>query len=1031
MDAADLGEPVRVQLLGRLRVWRGATEIAVRPGQQRAIVALLALANGQPVRRDQLIGALWTSATIPAGAWNVVQTHVKRLRSALEPDRTARQSSRLLPRAGDGYALRVEDGAVDLHHFAQLTARARDAQREGNAADAFALLRQAQLGWCTPLTDVPLLADHPAVADTVRQRWLSIGWFAAAALDLGRAGDVLALVDEAAREHPLDEDAQARLIRVYRALGRRDEAMASFREVRARLVDELGVEPGAQLHEAYQGLLEPTPTVSEGTVAASPRIAQLPADIPDFTGRRDELAILEALLGEQEPAPGTPDADRVPTVIALVGMGGVGKTTLALRAAHRAANRFPDGQLYATLRGSTTSPARPDDLLATLLMSLGVAGSAVPDGLEERAALYRSRLAGRRVLIVLDDAAAVSQVRPLLPGTPPSAVIVTSRDRLSALAEARTVAVDVLGDSDALRLLRRMAGERWAGADPDAVRDILDTCAGVPLALRVVGARLASRPDRPLGWLAERLSDSRRRLDELRTGDLAVRSSLMLSYDGTSPQARRALRLLALLDVNDVADWVVAALLDTTTAEAESLVDVLVDAHLVEPNGTDATGSPRYRLHDLVRLFARERAYATDTRAIRGAAISRAVGAWLTLAEAADVRLSCRYLSRRIGPAHRWPVEPHIAERLAAAPEEWFAAERANLLAAIDHAASAGDGVQAWNLADAALGFYEMRDLRDDWLRSHETAWKACSDSDMLGRAVLARNLAYRASAAHVCDLPRLRKYAEQSHDAFARLGDDGGRAEALVLRAEVHRASGEQQLAARLFRGALALAADAGDKLVASVAHNEMALLLRECGKAAEAARHYEESLRLCAAHGNRRPRYTALRMLAMTAAQAGDAASAEALFDEALAIARAMGSPVKQAAVLRELGGFLLKLGRLDGAGKALDAALELAVPAGVEVERAFTIRWSGVLDLRRGQSERARAQLYEAVEIFERAGLAYPTALALRDLGVALVACGDVDGARESWSRARQMYVQLANAAAITEIDALCSGLVVRRV
>ncbi|OLB77016.1 MAG: hypothetical protein AUI14_17385 [Actinobacteria bacterium 13_2_20CM_2_71_6] len=1014
-----VGEPeeaLAVELFGPVRLWHGSREVPVRPGQQRALLALLALAAGRPVGRAAIEETLWNRDR-PVGAWNVVQTHVKRLRAALEPERAARTSSLLLPRAGDGYRLRLPPDGVDLHRFGSLTQRGRDAQRGGRQQRAFAWFREAFAQWqADPVADVPLLAEHSTVTAAVERRWTAISWYTEAALALGRAADVIALAEEAARANPLDERAQATLIRLYQALGRRDTAFTTFRDTRERLVDSLGVDPGRELSEAYRQVLRaPADAATEPAGPDVPR--QLPADTADFTGRREEVRRLRDLLTTAATRTGGPA-----TVVTLTGMGGIGKTTLAAHVGHRVAGAYPDGQLYVWLRGATGAPVPPVDVLGTVLRDLGVTGSAVPNGVDDRARLYRSRIAGRRMLLVFDDAANEAQLRPLLPGTAGCAVVVTSRYRLDALAGAQHIDLGLLDRGEAVALLHRLIGPARTQAEPLATVEIAAACAGVPLALRVTGARLAARPHWPLAYLADRLRDQRHRLEELRTGDLAVRSSLAASYAGIRAGARRALRRLSLLDVADIAAWTVAALMDCAPHAADAAVDALVNAHLLTPHGADRTGTPRYRLHDLVRLYGRERALVLDPPGVRREAMARAAGAWLFLADTADARLACRYLSRRVGTARRWPLPPDLTERLTTAPTAWFDAERGNLLTMVGQTAAQGLAGHAWELADAAMGFYEMRDLRDDWATSHQVALAACDRlADVRGRAVISRNLAYRATGAHECDIEQLRRYASAASASFAAVDDVRGRADAMILLGEAERMSGATPAAAALFHQALQLARAGGDELTESVAHIEIAQLCRERGNDRDAIRRYGRSLRLCARHHNIRPRYHALRMLGVIDVHHGQFADGEARLREALRLAQTMRSPIKQAQVLREIGGALLVSGHTELAAPALHEAYTLSTGAAHDIERAFALRWLGRLALAQGDPRKAKVALTDAMRIFSRAALTFPMALTLRDLGAACAAADDHPGARVHWRAARRLFRKLSNHAAVTDLDA----------
>jgi Helix-turn-helix domain/NB-ARC domain len=351
---------------------------------------------------------------------------------------------------------------------------------------------------------------------------------------------------------------------------------------------------------------------------------QLPADLADFTGRAEQVALVRGLLAATAPG-GTP------AVVVVAGTAGVGKTALAVHAAHQLRSWFPDGQLYANLGGAGPRPQDPGEVLSGLLRVLGVDGAAIPAAVGERAALYRARLADRRVLVVLDDAASEAQVRPLLPGTAGCGVLATSRARLVGLEGARRLDLEVLAPGQAVELLGRVAGAARVAAEPEAAAAIVGYGGWLPLAVRIAGAKLAGRRHWPLARLAGLLADERRRLDQLVVGDLEVRASVALSYQALTGDHQRTFRRLGQLAAPDFAAWVAAALLDSTAEQAEELVDGLVQAQLLEVAGRDQTDQVRYRFHELLRLYARERATVEDPprqrQASPGADTGRLAGA--------------------------------------------------------------------------------------------------------------------------------------------------------------------------------------------------------------------------------------------------------------------------------------------------------------------------------------------------------------------------------------------------------------------
>jgi len=452
------------------------------------------------------------------------------------------------------------------------------------------------------------------------------------------------------------------------------------------LADALGLEGEAR--ERFERIAAGQAVRAEPVHLPAP--GQLPRDVSDFTGREDQLATLRSLLTGPAPA-----------VAVLSGQPGAGKTALAVRAGQELAPAFPDGRLFADLRGTEAAPASAFDVLAAFLRALGAADRDLPDDLGGRVALYRTWTAARRVLVVLDDAGSESQVRPLLPGGAGCAAIVTSRVRLAGLEAAFALPVDVMEASEAVRLLGRVAGAARAAAEPAAAALIAERCGHLPLAIRIAGARLASRPHWSLSRLAARLADERERLDELRAGDLEVRAAFAASYRRLGAGARTAFRRLALLDTPDVAAWAIAALVDASVERSEHLSERLVDAHLLEIVGEDAAGQLRYRMSDLLRVFAHERLLEEEPADRMEEALCRVIDRGLALANRAAALLG---LPRRAEQDRRQPDDGAPAFPTWWSALTWLASERACLGVVLQ--TGEGDPTESWQLADllAKLG---------------------------------------------------------------------------------------------------------------------------------------------------------------------------------------------------------------------------------------------------------------------------------------------------------------------------------------
>ncbi|MBO3744613.1 winged helix-turn-helix domain-containing protein [Streptosporangiaceae bacterium NEAU-GS5] len=657
---------MRVQILGPVRIWRGEAPVDIGSAGQRAVLGLLALAGGQPLSRGELIQALWGERP-PPSATNMIQTRVKHLRHALEPDRPSYARSTILPMVGDGYALELAGVDLDLSRFHALVTNATASQRHGDFRQVTALLAEALRLWRgAPLADIPALAGHPKVTALAEQRRTALAQYGEAMLATGATDEAVLALEEAAAGQPLDEAAWARLIRAYGAAGQRSRAFAAYHAMRERLIEELGVDPGADLAAAHAALLRddvapvnawtteirPSPSPPAETPAAPaspvapiapvvpahrrPTPAQLPADVPAFTGRAEQLTRLDALL-ETGPDGGSPVA-----IATISGMAGVGKTALAVHWGHRVRDRFADGQLYVNLRGfdPVGAPLKPVEVMEGFLDALGVPPQQMPTSPSALTGLYRSVLADKSVLLILDNARDADQVRPLLPGARRCFALVTSRNRLTSLIAiegARPLALDLLPSADSRRLMARRLGAERIAAELAAVHEIIDACARLPLALAVATAHAAIDPDVPLAELAAQLRGARNTLDALAGEDPAsdVRAVFSMSYQALTEPVARLFRLLGLYPGPDVPVAAAASLTGVPTAEARSLLGDLVHAHLVdEPN------PGRFRMHDLVRVYAAELVTASEAAASRRAAIRRLLDYHLHTAHSATLLLN-------------------------------------------------------------------------------------------------------------------------------------------------------------------------------------------------------------------------------------------------------------------------------------------------------------------------------------------------------------------------------------------------------
>lgn len=673
------GDGWRFSVLGPARVWRGERELGTGAPQQRALLAAVLLRRGRAAAVEELVAALW-EADPPARAVGIIRTYASRLRRVLEGGGGRPE---VLVSAGTGYALRVPDAAVDAFVFEERVDGAERARAAGDPGAARRLLLEADALWGgAPLAGLPGPYAEKQRSRLTDLRFSALRARLELDLGLGRHGEVVGELTLLAHERPWDESVQGLLMLALHRGGRQAEALDVFARTRRVLGAELGAMPGPELRDLHRRILAGDPSLlpvregvgaaggwgdglpgggagrwdgsldeavegagdglvgpistARGAESAPPSFGvrdeasgllvsgvrdgasgRLPSGVPDFVGRQALVARLHASLAA---AGREPERRGAPVVVAVTGPGGVGKTALAVQMAHGVSGCFPDGLLFADLGGTSRHPAEPGAVLRGFLRALGVPDAAIPEGTAARAALYRSRLADRGALVVLDDALDFAQVRPLLPAGTRCAVLVTCRARLSELPTDRRVDLEEFESGEALELLARVAGAGRVAAERDAALDVVRLCGGLPLAVRIVGDRLAARPDRSVASLASALSDERGRLAELSFGPLSVEETLRCGFDRLDDDQARAFRLLALPESALVSREVAAALLGTDVHQAEDLAEGLVDLGMLN---SPAPG--RYTYPGLLRLFARGLGERAGVRADRRAAPGRAL----------------------------------------------------------------------------------------------------------------------------------------------------------------------------------------------------------------------------------------------------------------------------------------------------------------------------------------------------------------------------------------------------------------------
>ncbi|MFJ8109078.1 AfsR/SARP family transcriptional regulator [Streptomyces sp. NPDC096132] len=921
-------ESVRFTVLGDLRVRRGETDLDVGGPQERAFLALLLVSAGRPVAVSEIVDVLW-GADPPRSAVNVVRRHVGSLRRLLEPGLAARAEGRWLVRDAGGYRLVTDGDSADLLRFRTLYEAAR---RDVDTAPAQAvrLLTEALSLWHGPVAaGIPAhTRTHPAFDAVERERLTAAREAADAALRARLPEPVLPHLRRAAADHPLDEPVHAGLLRLLAAAGHRTEALAVYDTVRARLAEELGIDPGPELRDAHTAMLRDErppgesdePSGEDALRYLTP--SQLPHDLPMFTGRQEELDEVLALFDAELLHPGT-------VVIGAVGgMAGVGKTTLAVHWAHRIADRFPDGQLYVNLRGFDPSGAvmEPGEAVRGFLDALGVPPDRVPHGPDAQTALYRSALAGRRVLVVLDNARDVEQITPLLPGSPGCLTIVTSRDELPGLVAAHGARSLTLRpfDEDRTRafLVRRLGAERVA-AEPRAADEIGALCAGLPLALACVAARAAAHPHFRLSAVAAELREAHGSLDAFARADATVDVGTVFSWStgAVSPDAARLFRLLALHPGPDFTLPAATALTGLPARRARRLLTELTGLHLV---GEHSPG--RYTFHDLLRAHAAELVHEHETATQRQAALDRLHHHYLHTAHTAD-----RLLAPNADPLPP-PPAPEGAQPEPLADDDralaWLTAEHAVLLAVVATAAASGQPVQerlACHLAWSLEPFFDRRGHWHDGLTAQRTALDAArrlADPVLVARGLRGLGRIEGRLGLHTRAVPRL----EQALDLFTRLGDDTGRA-------NTHRSLGwecEQQGdlpgALRHNQLALALFRALGDRAAQASVLNSVGWYHALLGEYRQALTHCFDALGMLQDLGDRYGQATTWDSIAYAHHHLGRHPHALLGYRNALALLRDLGVPYLEAEILTRAGDTHLAMGDEPAARAAWEEALTL---------------------------------------------------------------------------------------------------------
>jgi DNA-binding SARP family transcriptional activator len=923
---------LRIDLLGPMRGWYGEQALDLGPSRQQSLLAVLALRANQVVGADELVELVWSDAP-PATGSKIVPTYVYRLRKLL-PDGVV-SSTR------EGYCLQLAPDALDLSRFESLVSAGYAARAAGDLDQAAASLATAlNLYSGEPLAG---LAGHYLNVQRHRltERRLKI---LAERIDLdlerGRYGDLVPELVALVEEDRLREQFAGQLMLAYWRSGRVSEALEIYSRARKELVDQLGVEPGPGLRAIHGQIL------ANDTPATTKVPDELPYDGASFVGRSDELAAVVAALA--------PEPVAVPRVVAIDGMAGVGKTALAVRAARRLTSTYPDGRLFIDLHGYTPGrePVTPAAALDRLLRSLSVPADRIPAGLEERAALWRSELAGRRILVVLDNAPDSAAVRPLLAGSPTCGVVVTSRRQLGDLDATTRIALDVLQAADAAELLQEIVGADRV-ADTAAAEAVVEQCGYLPLAIRVAGSRLRHRPAWTVEHLSKRLSAQDRLLAELSVDGGGVSPAFALSYEHLPSDQQRLFRLLGLMTGQDIEQYAAANLAELDPAQAEDLLEALVDANLLQQPQPG-----RFQFHDLLRQYAASLLEPEGDQAVR-----RLVSYYTyAAADAVEAIFSSRLAVLPPAPPLLLPQFGTPTDGLA-----WGDAEGANILTTIRKALMVGLDEPAWRLGITAASYFFQRSRFDEMDELLDVALQAAERDPADNGEAVARVLISIGS------LGRHRRGAEESlrvlHEARRRLPATSD----LVLRA----------------------------RLLASIGYSEAKLHPDE-----KAIQLLQEALEVAQASGDLNLVARVLAFLGVTYGDRTEFAEALAAYEESLRIARKAGDLAVQGETLNGIGECLIELDRDDEAVSALLTARELAIERGADYTLLNSEAFLSTAYARRDDWPAALEAGRRSLDLAVDSGAPLAELTARLRLAETLLAHGEPDKARAHFHRALEL-------------------------
>lgn len=938
-----LGDDVtEYRVLGPLEVRIGDHPVRLRRGRQESVLAALLLAPEHVVSLPHLIECVWEGAP-PTTASKLVRNTVSELRQILSGES-------LITPVADGYRLDIPADSLDATVFVDHLTRAREHATERRSEEAVTEYREALALWRgTTLLGLHIPALQPEVTRLNELRLAALEECVELELAQGQHNRLTAELATWTTQHPLRERLAAQFVLALYRAKRQAEALNAYERTKRELADELGVAPGPELRELHQRILANDPTLSSAPPVTTPQRARcdLPADPGHVVGRGPEFHALTDLLSDNGSTPTTL------VISAFDGMAGVGKTTFAVHAAHQLSQRYPDGQLFIDLQAYTPGqqPLSAGSALDRLLRALGLSGEQIPASLPERAAEWRARIANRRMVVVLDNASDTGQVRPLLPGTPSSLVLITSRRRLVGLDNASSLTIDPLPPDDACVLFTAVASDGRPAAEPDAVDDILRLCGYLPLAIRIAAARLRHRPSWTVRYLADRLRDQRHLLTELEAEDRSVAGTFALSYQALTADQRRLFGLLGLLPCQDIDRYGAAALAETTPRHAETLLEDLVDAHLL-----DQPTPGRYRFHDLVRAYAGAQADNAD----RTAAPDRLLDYYLrTASQAMDVAAPLEKHRRPEVPSSTTPG-PDLSTYDDAV--NWLETEYANLLDGVVHAAANDRHAHVITVSAILWRYFHIRDSHDDGCAVHTHALAA------------ARATADRVAEAHI----------------LTYLGDN-------------HWWLGEYEAALRTNELALRTAREVNDVNAESRALHGLGITHTRLGNGAAAIEYLGEALRIGRTTDDRSLTAFVLRALGEVHLRLGEVDQALVHLREALDVARTTNNRNMMGRALRGLGEVYLRLGEPGQAVGHLREALHHGRATHNRNVEARALHGLGQANLRFDRIDDALRDLEQAVVIARETRDHALETEALGTLGDALLAQHDPYGALDRYHQA----------------------------